>query len=98
MDVETFHGFMWDEGNRHKCQKHGVQPKEIEQAFFNGPGVFDDLAHSDMEKRFLAIGRSDQGRYIFIAFTRRAQGSATLIRPISARYMHQKEIEHYEQK
>lgn len=36
------------------------------------------------------------GRYIFAVFTLRHKGSKLLIRPISARYMHQKEIDHYE--
>jgi uncharacterized protein len=33
---------------------------------------------------------------VFIVFTIRRKGDELLIRPISARYMHQKEIEAYE--
>jgi hypothetical protein len=33
---------------------------------------------------------------VFIVFTLRKQDAGTLIRPLSARYMHRKEVEHYE--
>ncbi len=46
--------------------------------------------------RFLAIGSSVKARHIFVAFTVRVLEGNRYIRPISARYMHQKEIEHYE--
>jgi hypothetical protein len=44
-----------------------------------------------------AIGRTDDGRGVFIIFTLRGKGHDLLIRPISARYMHKKEIEAYEE-
>ena len=43
-----------------------------------------------------AIGKARSGRYVFLAFTVRAVHGRTLILPISARYMHKKEIDHYE--
>ena len=90
-------GFDWDEGNWPKCGKHGVSREEIEAIFHFDPHVFSDPAHSIDETRLLAIGRAgDAGRYIFAAFTLRVREGETLIRPISARYMHAKEIEHYE--
>jgi uncharacterized DUF497 family protein len=30
MRKTAFSGFEWDEGNRHKCRKHGVSTEEIE--------------------------------------------------------------------
>jgi hypothetical protein len=36
------------------------------------------------------------GRSLFIAFPLRRHSDEVLIRPISARYMHQKEVDHYE--
>ena len=33
---------------------------------------------------------------MFIVFALRALGGETFIRPISARYMHRREVEHYE--
>jgi hypothetical protein len=38
-----------------------------------------------------------KGRGVFIVFTLRRKGDEVLIRPISARYMHKKEIEAYEE-
>jgi uncharacterized DUF497 family protein len=89
-------GFQWDRGNRAKCQKHGVSVAEIEQVFDRPVAVFPDPAHSDMEDRFKAIGQTDAGRTILIVFALRETAGARLIRPISARYMHAKEIVHYE--
>jgi uncharacterized protein len=58
--------------------------------------VLPDEAHSHGEQRFRAIGRDETGRPLFIVFTLRARRADTVIRPISARYMHKKEVEHYE--
>ena len=90
-------GFDWDDGNREKCQKHGVSTAEIEVLFHRPLSVFPDPAHSRTEERFIAIGTNEEGRHIFIAFTLRRRKSETLIRPISARYMRQKEVDHYEE-
>ncbi|AZU04744.1 hypothetical protein X907_2229 [Glycocaulis alkaliphilus] len=49
-----------------------------------------------VEERLNAIGRNADGRYLFIVFTFRTRRGNTLIRPISARYMHRKEVDHYE--
>lgn len=94
--VPAITGFDWDAGNIDKCQKHGVSLPEIEAVFRGWVAVFPDLAHSDREKRFHAIGRTESGRYIFLVFALRGAATRTLVRPISARYMHQKEIRHYE--
>lgn len=91
-------GFDWDEGNRDKCQKHGVSLAEIEAMFRSSPAIYPDPAHSATEQRFLAIGSGKAGRMIFIAFTVRGTEGGTLIRPVSARYMHAKEVRHYEEK
>ena len=91
-----FSGFDWDDGNREKCRKHGVSIGEIESLFQGPISVLPDPRHSRAETRFKAIGRSERGRHILIVFTLRRKRSETLIRPISARYMHKKEIEHYE--
>jgi uncharacterized protein len=93
MDVA---GFEWDKGNRDKCQKHGVSLAAIESLFHGPLALSPDPAHSKGEARFKAIGRTDEGRSVLIVFTLRKQGDETFIRPVSARYMHRKEVEHYE--
>jgi uncharacterized DUF497 family protein len=89
-------GFDWDAGNRVKCTKHGVPISTIESLFEREVHVQPDLRHSTTETRFLAIGRDARGRHVFVAFTFRARGGLRLIRPISARWMHAKEVRHLE--
>jgi uncharacterized protein len=43
------------------------------------------------------VGQTGNGRRVFLVFTLRGKGDKQLIRPISARYMHKKEIESYEE-
>jgi uncharacterized DUF497 family protein len=89
-------GFDWDEGNRRKYAKHGVSVSEIEHLFARPLMILPDPAHSEREERLRAIGRTETGRYVFLVFTVRKRGGADYIRPINARYMHRKEIDHYE--
>ena len=87
-------GFDWDEGNWPKCGKHGVSREEIEQVLLNSPAVMPD-PHQN-EPRMRAIGKTDAERYIFLVFVLREIENKVFLRPISARFMHQKEIDHYE--
>ena len=96
MDMAVVSGFQWDDGNRAKCQKHGVSIAEIEALFTHPIHLAPDVAHSTLETRFLAIGRGGGERPILAVFTLREQEGETFIRPISVRYMHQTEIEVYE--
>lgn len=86
-------GFEWDDGNINKnWLKHKVSPAECEQVFFNRPLIIqNDIKHSDVEKRFYALGRTDSKRTLFIAFTVRSKQ----IRVISARDMSRREREVY---
>lgn len=92
-----FAGFDWDDGNREKCKKHGVALSEIEAMFGGTVAIKPDLDHSHGETRLFGIGRGSDGRHIFVAFTIRTRDGKNHLRPISARYMHSKEVEHYEQ-
>jgi uncharacterized DUF497 family protein len=89
-------GFDWDSGNFEKCRTHGVEIADIEAMFKQSLWVIPDPAHSRGEDRLRAIGTDRRGRHIFAVFTLRSRHGETLIRPISARYMHKKEIRHYE--
>jgi uncharacterized DUF497 family protein len=90
-------GFDWDAGNSRKSEeKHGVSQSEAEEIFFNQPLLLlQDAAHSQMETRSHALGKTDDGRLLHITFTLRHGG--TLIRVISARDMHRKERTVYAQ-
>lgn len=89
-------GFDWDEGNRSKCRHHGVSAAAIEELFRRPIAVLPDPVHSNSEERFKAVGRTSKGRGVFVVFTFRTRRGKRLIRPISARYMHKREVDHYE--
>ena len=95
MDLQVS-GFDWDRGNRAKCQKHGVSITQIEALFAHGPRIAPDLKHSADEDRLIAVGRTSTGQPLFVAFTIRTKNRRRLIRPVTARYMHAKEIAAYE--
>lgn len=90
-------GFDWDAGNRHKCQKHGLAIAQIEHVVSHTETlIVRDVNNSAFESRFIAIGRTREGRFAFVAFTPRMREGRTFLRPISARYMHRKEVARYE--
>ena len=96
IDLIKIAGFDWDNGNARKNEKHEVSTAESEQVFFNSPLLLlADAKHSYRESRYHALGKTDQGRLLHIAFTVREAGAK--IRVISARDMHQKERAIYEQ-
>lgn len=81
--LEACVGFEWDEGNLEKnWPKHRVTFWEAEEVFFNQPLlVAEDAAHSVREARYYALGVTNTGRLLFVAFTIRR----SRIRPISIR-------------
>lgn len=97
MDELQLDGFDWDDGNRAKCQSHGLSIEQIEALFLGSPLVIDDVGHSSEEVRLKAVNRLDDGRTALVVFTLRRRQGRLLARPISARYMHAKEIARYEQ-
>ncbi len=93
VSIPEFEGFDWDEANAGKnWKKHRVTPGEAEQLFFNEPLVVaGDETHSKKEKRFRALGQSDDGRLLFAAFTVRRRR----IRVIFVRDMNRKDRKVY---
>ncbi len=93
-----FSGFDWDAGNVDKCQRHGVSIPEIEEVLARGAQlIVPDVKNSDGDPRYIVIGKTGLGRHLFVVFTLRELEEVVRLRPISARYMHRKEIEKYEQ-
>ena len=92
--MPDFEGFDWNGGNAEKnWERHQVSPLESEQVFFNSPFIVgEDDSHSLREKRFFALGQTDGGRELFVAFTIRGKR----LRVVSARDMSRKETEIYE--
>jgi uncharacterized protein len=95
---ERLSGFDWDAANRAHRRKHGVSIAEIEALFRDGPRVAPDLRHAHLEDRLIAVARTERGRPLFVAFVIRVRNGQRVIRPVSARYMHAKEIARYETK
>ena len=90
-------GFNWDKGNISKCKKHRLVEEDIESFFLQEEiYVAPDLNPSDLETRFFAIGKGPDNRYIIVIFTFRDIKEQKLLRPISARFMHKKEVQKYE--
>lgn len=90
---DNIEGFQWDKNNIDKnWLEHEVLHIECEQFFFNEPLIIvDDVKHSQKEKRWFALGRTELDRKLFIVFTIRKN----LIRFISARNMNTKERRKY---
>ncbi|MGH8101493.1 MAG: BrnT family toxin [Chthoniobacterales bacterium] len=65
----SFSGFERDRGNLAHCRKHGVSRAEIEGVFAGAVIILPDTGHSQNEKRFRAIGRTEGGRSVFVIFT-----------------------------
>jgi uncharacterized DUF497 family protein len=81
--IKNCEGFLWDEGNSEKNWiKHKVTRLECEEK------------HSNIEKRFYALGKSTAERLLFVSFTIRNN----FIRVISARDMNRRERKIYEEK
>jgi uncharacterized DUF497 family protein len=93
-DTGKFTGFDWDAGNStQNLDKHAVSGEQAEQIFVNAPvKILTDRVHSKIEARFHAFGRTNDSRFLTVAFTVRG----SLIRIISARPMSRKERKFYE--
>jgi len=90
-------GFDWDEANIEKCQKHGISVEMIEDFFTRELRLHPDILHSKVEDRFIAIGKMENGMVVFVGFTYRQRRRSLLIRPVTARYMHDREVRKYDQ-
>jgi len=84
-------GFIWLDWVVEKLiQKHGVEPAEVEEAFFNIPYKVRKASSG----KYWLYGRSDDGRYLFIVFT----WVGRRIKVISARDMTPSERRYYGRK
>ena len=95
--MEDFQGFDWDQENEEKYRKHGLTLDEIESIFESKVHVSAHYRHATSEDRYQAVGITPAGRYVFLVFCIRERNDGNFIRVISARYMHKKEVDHYEE-
>ena len=66
-----------------------MEPDGIESVCLGSPRIAADWKHSNVEVRFVAVG-TEQGKAAFVTMR------DSLIRPLSARYMHAREVARYE--
>jgi hypothetical protein len=68
--VEERLEFEWDAANTGHIARHGITPREAEQAMVNDP-VEVRSAVRGTEFRTLRLGQTDAGRYLTLIYTRR---------------------------
>jgi len=82
--------FLWDDTNLTHIAAHGVSPEEAEQALSRAPG-----ARRSRFDRYVAIGPTEDGRFLVVVFRRPGGG---LVRVITARDATPKEKRAYGRK
>ena len=76
--------------------KHHVEPDEVEQVFDNNPKIrFVEKGERKGENVYLALGRTDAGRYLAVLFIYKKTKEALIL---SARDMADKERRQYGKK
>lgn len=86
--------FNWDQFNTNKILiKHHLEPNIIEEAFFDtNKKILKDTLHSEQEKRYVLLGKTNNHKILFIVFTLRNKQ----IRVISARPLNKSKKHLYE--
>ncbi len=66
--------FEWDENkNSENIKKHNVSFEKAQDAFFDEKRmILEDIKHSNSEKRYFCIGKTDEG-ILTVRFTMRGQ-------------------------
>jgi uncharacterized DUF497 family protein len=87
--------FEWDSKKaRSNAKKHGVSFLEASTVFGDDESItIPDPTHSEVEERFVTIGRSQQGKILVVVATERGAN----LRIISARPANRRERRQYEQ-
>lgn len=90
-------GIIWlDEIEEKLYQKHNVIPSEVTEALDNRPQFrFVEKGHRVGENVYLALARSDAGRYLIVFFVYKSDRRALIL---SARDMTRSERRQYERK
>jgi len=76
--------------------KHRVEPEEVEEVFENRPRIFcGPKGHRVGEDVYYALGRTGEGRYLFVVYIKKRDGRALIL---SARDMTAKERQRFGKK
>jgi len=82
---------VWDDETILHIAKHGVEPEEVEEICFEGSPYILNAKYN----RYLALGQSQNGRYVTIVFVYLGQNKAKII---TARAMSQTERNLYKKR
>jgi uncharacterized DUF497 family protein len=63
--------FEWDDDNVDHVARHGIEPEEIEEALTDPDVMVSPSRRRSRERRWEAVGITQGGRVLFVAFTRR---------------------------
>ena len=82
--ISNCKGFNWDAGNSEKNWiLHQVSRNECEQVFFNAPIVVgEDIFHSQSEKRWFLLGKTDRNRLLFLKIMTKSVLFGTRMMPL----------------
>ena len=83
-------GFIWDDENVVHLTRHAVSPEEVQEVL-----VAEPLVLRGPDDRYLAYGRTENGRWVFAVYVIRPQGR---IRVLTARDMTEGERRLYRRK
>lgn len=80
-------GFVWDDDNVGHIARHAVSPEEVEEVLADDP-----LRLRAAEGRYLAYGRTENGRRLFVVYVMKPGGR---VRALTARTMTDRETRLY---
>lgn len=63
--------FEWDEHNEEHALDHGVEPDEASEALLDPLRIGAPAYSAGDEQRWAALGATEDGRVLFVVFTRR---------------------------
>ena len=75
--------FEWDDANESHIAEHGVTPEEAEEVFFDPSRATIDVYSTATERRRGLVGRTEDGRLLFVVYTRRA-GAIRIVTALDA--------------
>ncbi|RJQ31179.1 MAG: hypothetical protein C4589_02045 [Peptococcaceae bacterium] len=85
--------FIWNDDIINHIIKHNVTPEEVEEICFGIPVIIKSKqAPKGINTIYYALGHTESGRYLFIAFIYFKRGRAMVV---TARDMDQKERKYY---
>lgn len=94
MYIQNCVDFDWDDANRKHVLDHRVEPGEAEDALLDPRLIGAPAYRVRAEQRWAALGATEDGRVLFVVFTRRR----SRVRVVTARDASRRESRRYRQR